>query len=265
MSDTSQGPGWWLASDGKWYPPEQAPGTQAPQPPPWPGSQPGQPQWGQPGQPQWGQPAPKKSHTVRNLLIALAALTVVAVGGCAVLLVAGGTSTTKVDQSAKDAATSSTTTTAAPTGGALPGGNPKSPTSTSSFVDGVLTTPDLTIKITDTKTIPVGAPGNEYGQKPVIAFWYEITNLTDKNVTPMNWIYVFSAYQDNNPNAVNELEVASLPDARFRDTQTEQIKNGGTVQNAVAYELDDDTTPVSLVASKGFGSDEIGRTTYNVR
>jgi uncharacterized membrane protein HdeD (DUF308 family) len=22
MSDVSQGPGWWLASDGKWYPPE---------------------------------------------------------------------------------------------------------------------------------------------------------------------------------------------------------------------------------------------------
>ena len=22
MSTTSQGPGWWLASDGKWYPPE---------------------------------------------------------------------------------------------------------------------------------------------------------------------------------------------------------------------------------------------------
>jgi len=26
MSDFSQGPGWWQASDGKWYPPEQAPG-----------------------------------------------------------------------------------------------------------------------------------------------------------------------------------------------------------------------------------------------
>jgi hypothetical protein len=25
MSDTSQGPGWWVASDGKWYPPEQRP------------------------------------------------------------------------------------------------------------------------------------------------------------------------------------------------------------------------------------------------
>ncbi len=29
MSDMSQGPGWWQASDGKWYPPEQAPGGQA--------------------------------------------------------------------------------------------------------------------------------------------------------------------------------------------------------------------------------------------
>jgi uncharacterized membrane protein len=30
VSDESQGPGWWLASDGKWYPPEQAPGYQPP-------------------------------------------------------------------------------------------------------------------------------------------------------------------------------------------------------------------------------------------
>lgn len=25
MSDVSQGPGWWLASDGKWYPPQTSP------------------------------------------------------------------------------------------------------------------------------------------------------------------------------------------------------------------------------------------------
>jgi hypothetical protein len=31
MSDTSQGPGWWLASDNKWYPPQP---VQAPPPPP---------------------------------------------------------------------------------------------------------------------------------------------------------------------------------------------------------------------------------------
>jgi hypothetical protein len=30
VSDVSQGPGWWLASDGKWYSPEQTPGYLAP-------------------------------------------------------------------------------------------------------------------------------------------------------------------------------------------------------------------------------------------
>jgi hypothetical protein len=32
MSDVSQGPGWWQASDGKWYSPEQVPGTGAAEP-----------------------------------------------------------------------------------------------------------------------------------------------------------------------------------------------------------------------------------------
>ncbi len=33
MSDTPQGPGWWQASDGQWYPPEQAPAQPATPPP----------------------------------------------------------------------------------------------------------------------------------------------------------------------------------------------------------------------------------------
>ena len=33
MSDTSQGPGWWQASDGKWYAPEIHPDYVRPQPP----------------------------------------------------------------------------------------------------------------------------------------------------------------------------------------------------------------------------------------
>lgn len=33
MSDTSQGPGWWQASDGKWYPPEQGATPHPPAPP----------------------------------------------------------------------------------------------------------------------------------------------------------------------------------------------------------------------------------------
>ena len=35
MSDRPQGEGWWLASDGKWYPPESHPAPPAPPAPPW--------------------------------------------------------------------------------------------------------------------------------------------------------------------------------------------------------------------------------------
>lgn len=135
----------------------------------------------------------------------------------------------------------------------------------SSFVDGVLTTDELKITITEHKVIPVGGPGNEYGEKPVIAFWYEITNIAGENVTPMNWIYDIRAFQDNNPNSVNELEIGMLPDARFMETQSETIKPGGTVENAVAYELDDETTPVDLVASDDLGATEIGKLSFGLQ
>lgn len=40
-ADSSQGPGWWQASDGKWYPPEQRPGgSPTPTPSPSPGPSP---------------------------------------------------------------------------------------------------------------------------------------------------------------------------------------------------------------------------------
>ncbi|USQ79131.1 DUF5067 domain-containing protein [Ornithinimicrobium faecis] len=132
----------------------------------------------------------------------------------------------------------------------------------SSFADGVLTTPDLKIVITEHKVIPAGEPGNEYSDKPVLAFWYETTNLTDEDVSPMDFIFYFEAYQDNNPNAENRLEVSSLPDDKFRETQMENIKKDGTVENAMAYELDDETTPVDLVASDFMT--EFGKTTYNL-
>lgn len=135
-----------------------------------------------------------------------------------------------------------------------------------SFVDGVLTTPNMKIVITRHKVIPVGKKGNEYGDKPVIAFWYKTTNLSGKKISPMEWLFVFTAYQDNNPNAMNELDVSSLPpDDAFLGTQTETIKKGGTVEDAVAYELDDQTTPVELVASDDLGFTEIGRKTYPVK
>jgi hypothetical protein len=125
---------------------------------------------------------------------------------------------------------------------------------------------DLKIKITDIKIIPVGEIGNEYGEKPVFAIWYDTTNLSDKDINPTTaWIAVFEAIQDNDPNAVNELGVASLPDDQFLDSQTETIKKHGTVKNAVGYELDDLETPVTLIAKQGSLGDILGEQTYNLK
>ena len=133
------------------------------------------------------------------------------------------------------------------------------------FENSVLTTEDVTITITDTKTIPVGEPGNEYGDVPVIAFWYDITNNgAERDVTPNDFIFYFNAFQDNDPNAENELNVGALPDDQFLDSQLENIKEGGTVSKAVAYELTDTTTPVKLVASTDLGQTEIGSMTFNL-
>lgn len=125
---------------------------------------------------------------------------------------------------------------------------------------------DLKINITETKVIPVGEVGNEYGEKPVLAIWYDTTNLSDKDIDPMTaWIAVFSAIQDNDPNAINELNVGALPDESFLDSQMESIKKDGTVKNAIAYELDDLETPVTLVATQGIGGDELGRQDFNIK
>lgn len=134
------------------------------------------------------------------------------------------------------------------------------------FKDSEAKLEDLKIKITETKVIPVGEPGNEYGDKPVFAIWFDTTNLSDKEIDPsIAWLAVFTVIQDNNPNAVNELEVGALPDDTFLDTQSENIKKGGTVSHAIAYELDDLETPVTLVATQGIMGDELGRQDYTIK
>ncbi len=53
MSDTSAGPGWWLASDGRWYPPELHPQRQAATQPPTAVAQPGAAVGQSAAAPQW--------------------------------------------------------------------------------------------------------------------------------------------------------------------------------------------------------------------
>lgn len=134
------------------------------------------------------------------------------------------------------------------------------------FKNGIVKIHDLQIEITKEKVIKVGEKGNEYGEKPVLAIWYKVTNLTDKEIDPTTaWVAVFEAIQDNDKNAVNKLEVGSLPDERFLDSQLETIKKNGTVENAIAYELDDLKTPVKLIATQGVGGKELGEQIFEIK
>jgi hypothetical protein len=131
-----------------------------------------------------------------------------------------------------------------------------------SFANGVLSTEDVKVQITRYKVIPVGQKGNEYGDKPVIAFWYKTTNVSGARVDPtLAWILTFEAYQD--ANAENKLTVAAPPDDTLKYNQAKSIDRGRTVENAIAYQLDDLTTPVDLVATEGLGT-VIGTTQYEV-
>lgn len=132
--------------------------------------------------------------------------------------------------------------------------------SESNFDGTMLRGNSYSIRITSHKVINPGEEGNEYGDKPVIAFWYDtLVSPNYDNSAPINpstaWIMNFKAVQDNDPNAVNELQIAPLPDKQFLNSQTSEIKPGGTVANAVAYELTDTTTPVKLTAKDMLGTE----------
>ena len=128
---------------------------------------------------------------------------------------------------------------------------------------------DIDIKITKYKVIPVGEEGNEYGENPVIFFWYDTTKKREKDImNPMS--AGFAAFpegpiQDNDKNKVNKLKVASHPDKTLLNDQSATIKKDGTLSGAVAYELTDLTTPVNLTAYKGVGGIELGRQEFAVK
>ncbi|APX73277.1 DUF5067 domain-containing protein [Companilactobacillus allii] len=132
------------------------------------------------------------------------------------------------------------------------------------FKNNKLVTRDLSIQIIQNKVLSPGETGND-SDKPVIAFWYKVTNKTNKEIDANTaWIAIFKAVQDNNENTINELKVAALPDNQYLDSQASAIKKNGTVENAVAYTLSDTNTPVQLNATKGVDGKKLGTMKYEL-
>lgn len=196
----------------------------------------------------------KKKH---GCLIAVGVVVVLGVIGAAL----GGNQNSDSTTGSSSSITSSSITSSTDSSASNSTGNQSS----EYFANNELVTEDIKIVITDYKIIQPGETGNEYGDKPVIAFWYDTTNVSGKAGTNATtaWMTYFEAIQDNDPNVVNTLNVGSLPDNAFLDSQLQEIKQGGTISNAVAYELDDTTTPVTLKASL-LGLNDLGEQTFEI-
>lgn len=135
------------------------------------------------------------------------------------------------------------------------------------YFDGkVALTDEVKVEIKETKVIQPGDEGNEHGEGPVFAIWYDTTNLTDEEITPIDsWVDNFEVVQDNSDDMVRKLEGDGMPDDSHLDTQFNVIKKDGTVENSTMYALDDEETPVTIIVSNGLFGDEIDRHDYEIK
>ncbi|HAC3176168.1 TPA_asm: DUF5067 domain-containing protein [Listeria innocua] len=134
--------------------------------------------------------------------------------------------------------------------------------------NGVIENERIKIQITSHKIIPIGEKGNESGDKPIIAFWFEVTNKSDEITSALNsWVGQIVVYQDTRSDLLNTLKSTTLGDAQFLDSASrlsEEIEIGATVKCAIAYGLDDDEIPVDL-AYRDFLSKEVyGKIRYKI-
>ena len=129
---------------------------------------------------------------------------------------------------------------------------------TATFADSVYTSSLVRIEITDSQVILLGEAGNEYGDGPVLALWYDTTNVSGQTTDPLTaWLTHFRVFQEDGDGQATELTLAMAPDARLLTTQTHPIEAGVTVSNAVAYRLQDESATVRVVALDT-GLNEVG-------
>ena len=107
--------------------------------------------------------------------------------------------------------------------------------------------------------IPVGEVGNENGTKPVLAIWFSATNLSNNKVTARSaWTAIFAAYQKQA--STKQLKFGAVPDAALKDNFN--IPKGQTTKGAVAYELVDQQTSVTL---KAVAAQTVGNKIFDVK
>lgn len=133
-----------------------------------------------------------------------------------------------------------------------------------SFANNELVTDDFKLVIKEHKVISPGDEGNKEGKNPIIAFWYDVTNLkSDESISgDVSWIGYLQAIQNHTTKATT-LVVAPSPDPTLADSDLEQVQPGDTGSFAIAYELINIKSPVLLKAN-ALGLTELGEQLFEI-
>lgn len=137
--------------------------------------------------------------------------------------------------------------------------------STRVFKDNKLEVPRLTIDITDYHVVPAKNSGTGLGQKPLIVFDFDITNKTDEPMSPADFILFFDAVQNTPDDADPSLDIGFDEDSESPDIGFDEMSRGETQHSSIAFELNNEKSPVQLVATEEFDLNEIGRQEFDIQ
>jgi len=216
-----------------------------------------------------------KKQALRGVLAAMAACAVcVPLAACSGGTGTAGTTTTSAEVTTTAEETSSATTSAADTttdttsqtaettteaGGATQ--TSAAEISGNTPLDNASVTSDtLKIDVTGYQVYPAGVGGAKNSLNPVVVFYYDVTNLSDKEITALDaWTEVFDAYQNTGEDDRNVLGQGVFVDESVPSQQgTTPLKKDEKASYYKSYQLSDDTTSVTLRSHDGLGGAKLG-------
>ena len=118
----------------------------------------------------------------------------------------------------------------------------------------------LQIDVKGYKVYPAGVGGASNSLKPVVVFYYDVINNSDKETDALSaWTEIFDAYQNAGEDDRNLLGQGIFVDESISsENGTIPMKKGDKKSYYKSYELTDDTTSVTLRSHDGLGGAKLG-------
>lgn len=167
---------------------------------------------------------------------------------------AAGTSETAAATETEDSTAESSTSDSEGSGSAT------AADSLSPIENGKVASENIQIDIKGYKVFPAGAGGAKNSLNPVVVFYYDASNLSDKEIDALSaWTEIFDAYQNTGENDRNVLGTGIFVDDSVpAEDGTTPMKKGETKSYYKSYELTDNTTSVTLKSHDGLGGAQLG-------